>query len=99
VDSRLVFLIMVGLIFTVGQLVESFLLTPKLIGDRIGMHPVLVIFMVLAGAFLFGFIGVLLALPVAAVGTVLARFFYRNYKASPLYEGGDSPPPANDEPD
>ncbi len=98
VESRLVFLVMVGLVFMVGQLVESFLLTPNLIGDRIGMHPVLVIFTVLAGGFLFGFIGVLLALPVAAVGTVLARFFYRNYKASHLYEYGDSPPPVNNEP-
>jgi predicted PurR-regulated permease PerM len=85
VESRLVFLILVGVVFTVGQLVESFLLTPNLIGDRIGLHPVLVIFTVLAGGFLFGFIGVLLALPVAAAGTVLVRFFYRNYKASRIY--------------
>ncbi len=85
VESRLVFLILVGVVFTIGQLVESFLLTPNLIGDRIGMHPVLVIFTVLAGGFLFGFIGILLALPVAAAGTVLVRFFYQNYKRSKLY--------------
>ncbi len=92
VESRLVFLLLVGAVFTVGQLVESFLLTPNLIGDRIGMHPVLVIFTVLAGGFLFGFIGVLLALPVAAAGTVLVRFFYLNYKASRIYdEGGGAP--------
>ena len=88
VESRLVFLILVAVVFTVGQLVESFVLTPNLIGDRIGMHPILVIFTVLAGGFLFGFIGVLLALPVAAAGTVLVRFFYRNYKASHIYEDG-----------
>jgi len=79
------FLFSVAVVFTVGQLVESFLLTPKLIGDRIGMHPVLVVFMVLAGGQLFGFIGVLLALPVAAAGTVLVRFFYRGYKQSRIY--------------
>ena len=85
VESRLIFVVLVALVFTVGQLVESFLLTPTLIGDRIGMHPVLVIFTVLAGGFLFGFIGVLLALPVAAAGTVLVRFFYKNYKLSRVY--------------
>lgn len=85
VETRFMFLVMVALVFTVGQLVESFLLTPNLIGDRIGLHPVLVIFTVLAGGYLFGFIGVLLALPVAAAGTVLVRFFYRNYKRSQIY--------------
>ncbi len=79
------FLFSVAVVFTVGQLVESFLLTPNLIGDRIGMHPVLVVFTVLAGGQLFGFIGVLLALPVAAAGTVLVRYFYRGYKRSRIY--------------
>jgi len=99
VDSRLVFLILVAAVFTVGQLVESFLLTPNLIGDRIGMHPVLVIFTVLAGGYLFGFIGVLLALPVAAAGTVLVRFFYRNYKASHLYEEREPDPDSSPQAD
>ncbi len=83
------FLLSVAVVFTVGQLIESFLLTPKLVGDRIGLHPVLVIFTVMAGAHLFGFIGILLALPVAAAGTVLVRFFYRNYKLSSVYERPD----------
>jgi predicted PurR-regulated permease PerM len=83
------FLLSVAIVFTVGQLIESFLLTPKLVGDRIGLHPVLVIFTVMAGAHLFGFIGILLALPVAAAGTVLVRFFYRNYKLSSVYEQPD----------
>jgi len=83
------FLLSVAVVFTVGQLIESFLLTPKLVGDRIGLHPVLVIFTVMAGAHLFGFIGILLALPVAAAGTVLVRFFYRNYKLSSVYERAD----------
>ncbi len=98
VESRLVFLILVAVVFTVGQLVESFLLTPSLIGDRIGMHPVLVIFTVLAGGYLFGFIGVLLALPVAAAGTVLVRFLYRNYKLSHVY-GTDEDAEPPDPPD
>ena len=79
------FLLSVAVVFTVGQLIESFVLTPKLVGDRIGLHPVLVIFTVLAGGQLFGFLGVLLALPVAAAGTVLVRFFYRGYKLSRIY--------------
>ncbi|TVS10436.1 MAG: AI-2E family transporter [Wenzhouxiangella sp.] len=79
------FLFWVAAVFTIGQLIESFLLTPNLVGDRIGMHPVLVVFTVLAGGQLFGFIGVLLALPVAAAGTVLVRFFYRGYKQSRIY--------------
>ena len=80
------FLLSVAIVFTVGQLIESFVLTPKLVGDRIGLHPVLVIFTVMAGAHLFGFIGILLALPLAAAGTVLVRFFYQNYKLSSIYE-------------
>lgn len=79
------FLLSVAVVFTVGQLIESFVLTPNLVGDRIGLHPVLVVFTVLAGGQLFGFIGVLLALPVAAAGTVLVRFFYRGYKRSRIY--------------
>lgn len=79
------FLLSVAAVFMVGQLIESFVLTPKLVGDRIGLHPVLVIFTVLAGGQLFGFLGVLLALPVAAAGTVLVRFFYLGYKQSRIY--------------
>ena len=84
------FLFWVAVVFTVGQLIESFLLTPNLVGDRIGLHPVLVVFTVLAGGQLFGFIGVLLALPVAAAGTVLVRYFYRGYKHSRIYASPDA---------
>lgn len=84
-DPGPLFLLSVGIVFAVGQLIESFVLTPKLVGDRIGLHPVLVIFAVMAGGQLFGFAGVLLALPVAAAGTVVVRFAYRNYKASTVY--------------
>ena len=65
--------------FTVGQLLEGSVLTPKLVGDRIGLHPVLIIFAVAAGGQLFGFFGVLLTLPAAAVLSVLVRFAYDRY--------------------
>ena len=65
--------------FTVAQLIEGSILTPKLVGDRIGLHPVLVIFAVAAGGQLFGFFGILLALPAAAVLSVLVRFAYKTY--------------------
>ena len=55
------------------------MLTPKLVGDRIGLHPVIVIFAVAAGGQLFGFFGILLALPAAAVISVLVRFAYQTY--------------------
>ncbi|MCH9693691.1 MAG: AI-2E family transporter [Gammaproteobacteria bacterium] len=65
--------------FTIAQLIEGSVLTPKLVGDRIGLHPVLVIFAVAAGGQLFGFFGILLALPAAAVLAVLIRFAYDRY--------------------
>ena len=65
--------------FTIAQMIEGSVLTPKLVGDRIGLHPVLVIFAVAAGGQLFGFFGILLALPAAAVLSVIVRFAYRNY--------------------
>lgn len=73
------------LVFGLGQAIEGMLLTPLLIGDRIGIHPVAVIFAVMAGGQLFGFFGVLLALPVAAVLTVLLRHAHQRYLASSLY--------------
>lgn len=68
-------------VFSVGQFIEGSVLTPKLVGDRIGLHPVVVIFAVMAFGQLFGFFGILLALPAAAVLSVLARFAYRSYLA------------------
>lgn len=67
-------------VFLVGQTIESYILTPYLVGERIGLHPVAVIFSVLAGGALFGFFGVLVALPVAAVLMVMFRFFRRAYQ-------------------
>jgi predicted PurR-regulated permease PerM len=65
--------------FSIAQVIEGSILTPKLVGDRIGLHPVLIIFAVAAGGQLFGFFGVLLALPIAAVLSVLVRFAYHRY--------------------
>jgi len=76
----------VWLVFLIGQGVESYLLTPYLVGDRIGLHPVAVIFAVLAGGTLFGFFGVLLALPVAAVAMVLIRYLNHRYHSSHFYK-------------
>ncbi|MGI9234510.1 MAG: AI-2E family transporter [Woeseiaceae bacterium] len=65
--------------FSIAQLIEGSVLTPKLVGDRIGLHPVIIIFAVAAGGQLFGFFGILLALPAAAVLSVLVRFTYDRY--------------------
>lgn len=75
------------IVFGVGQLIEGTVLTPMLVGDRIGLHPVAVIFAVLAGGQLFGFVGVLLALPTAAVIAVLLRHVHETYRASHLFDG------------
>ncbi|MBH3437922.1 MULTISPECIES: AI-2E family transporter [Pseudomonas] len=72
-------------VFVFGQMIEGMVLTPLLVGDRIGLHPVAVIFAVLAGGQLFGFSGILLALPVAAVLMVLLRHIHDLYKLSDLY--------------
>ncbi|KAB7771968.1 AI-2E family transporter [Xanthomonas maliensis] len=80
-------LIGVGVVFTVGQLLESYVLTPRIVGDKIGLHPVAVIFAVMAGGQLFGFLGMLLALPVAAVANVLLRYAHERYTQSELYAG------------
>ena len=74
-------------VFGIGQLIESYWLTPKLVGDRIGLHPVAVIFAVMAGGVLFGFVGMLIALPGAAVVNVMLRFAHERYTASRLYAG------------
>lgn len=78
-------LIYVALIFGGAQLIEGLLLTPLLLGDKIGLHPVVVLFAVLAGGELFGFFGVLVALPVAAVMMVLLRHSRQQYLNSEIY--------------
>ncbi len=84
-------LLWIGAVFAVGQFLESNILTPWMVGDRIGLHPVAVIFAIMAGGQLFGFIGVLVALPAAAVIAVLLRYVMQQWLASPLYQA-DAPP-------
>jgi predicted PurR-regulated permease PerM len=74
--------------FSIAQFIEGSFLTPKLVGDRIGLHPVIIIFSIAAGGQLFGFFGILLALPAAAVVSVLVRFAYTKYLA-------EHPPPTD----
>jgi len=78
-------LALVALVFVICQFLDGMFLTPVMVGDRIGLHPVAVIFSVLAGGQLFGFLGVLLALPVAAISMVLLRYAYGRYRESLLY--------------
>lgn len=79
-------LIWVLAVFGVGQALEGMVLTPLLVGDRIGLHPVAVIFAIMAGGQLFGLVGVLLALPVAAVIMVFVRHLHERYLDSEYYE-------------
>lgn len=80
-------LVMVAVVFGLGQLVESFFLTPRLVGQRIGLHPLAVIFALLAFGQIFGFVGVLVALPVSAVLLVAVRRLRSGYLTSDLYHG------------
>ena len=77
--------ILVLVVFGIGNLIEGYVLVPRLVGEKIGLHPLAVIFAVLAGGQLFGFLGVLLALPVASVAMVALRYLYVRYRASELY--------------
>jgi predicted PurR-regulated permease PerM len=85
--GELHFVITVAAIFLIGQMIEGNFLTPKIVGDRVGLHPLWVFFALMAGAALFGFLGMLIAVPVAAVISVLAAFSIKRYKASPYYKG------------
>lgn len=76
--------------FLFGQFVEGNILAPKLVGERVGVHPVWLIFAMFAFGYLFGFVGLLVAVPMAAAIGVLARFALRRYLESPLCTGGAS---------
>ncbi len=78
-------LIPVALVFVVGQMLEGMVLTPLLVGDKIGLHPVAVMFAVLAGGQLFGFLGILLALPFASIVMVILRHIHDIYRMSLFY--------------
>jgi predicted PurR-regulated permease PerM len=86
-------ILIVAGIFMVGQTLESYVLTPRMVGDRVGLHPVWIIFALLAGGAIFGFTGILLAVPVAAIIGVLVRFTIERYLDSPLYTGLATPEP------
>jgi predicted PurR-regulated permease PerM len=90
----LLHLLLVLVVFGGGQMAEGMFLTPRLVGDRIGLHPVIVIFAVLAGGQLFGFLGILLALPAAAALNVLVRHAHDSYRSSALYK--PEPPDGTD---
>ncbi|MCB9988498.1 MAG: AI-2E family transporter [Rhodospirillales bacterium] len=77
---------LIAAIFLIGQFVEGNILTPKLLGKSVGLHPLWILFALLAGGTLFGIVGMLLAVPVAAVIGVLLAFAIKQYKASPFYE-------------
>jgi predicted PurR-regulated permease PerM len=83
--NDVIHIIYILIVFGIGQAIESMVLSPWLVGERIGLHPVAVIFAVMAGGQLFGFFGVLLALPVAAVIVVLLRYLHGRYLDSSLY--------------
>lgn len=84
-------LAMVAVVYGAGQVVESFFLTPRLVGERIGLHPLAVIFALMAFGQLFGFVGVLIALPVSAVLLVGIRRVRASYVDSRLYRGSAPP--------
>ncbi len=82
-------------VFAVGQFLEGNIIAPKLVGDAVGLHPVWLMFALLAFGSLFGFVGLLLAVPLAAAIGVLARFALRRYLESPLYRG-NAPRPSSE---
>jgi len=79
-------LLPVLIVFMIGQALEGMVLTPLLVGDKIGLHPVTVIFAIMAGGQLFGFVGILIALPLAAVLAVLMRHLHSRYRQSHYYD-------------
>jgi predicted PurR-regulated permease PerM len=74
-------------VFVVGQSLENYVLQPRLIGDNVGLHPVWVMFALFAFGYLFGFVGVMIAIPAAAAVGVLVRYALARYLESPIYRG------------
>lgn len=89
-SGDMIFIGSVAGIFIFGQIVEGNLLTPKLVGDSVGLHPLWVIFALMAGGALFGILGMFLAIPVAAIIGVLSNFGLKKYKKSGYYTGQDA---------
>jgi predicted PurR-regulated permease PerM len=80
-------------IFLVGQFLEAYVLAPKLVGEKVGLHPVWLMFALFAFGYLFGFVGLLVAVPLAAAVAVLTRFALHQYLASSVYAGAPSEVP------
>ena len=78
-------------VFLIGQALEGYVLSPKLVGAKVGLHPVWMMFALIAFGYLFGFVGLLVAIPLAATIGVLARFALRKYLESPIYTGRHRP--------
>jgi predicted PurR-regulated permease PerM len=79
---------MVAAVFLVGQVLETYVLSPRLVGAKVGLHPVWMMFALIVTSYLLGFAGLLIAIPLAATIGVLLRFGMRKYLASPIYTGG-----------
>jgi predicted PurR-regulated permease PerM len=87
-------IVAVAVVFFIGQFIEGNILSPKLVGKSVGLHPVWLMFALFAFGALFGFVGLLIAVPAAAAVAVLVRFAIARYLESPLYKGhGSEPPP------
>ena len=84
-------ILLVAAIFALGQFIEGNFLSPKLVGNRVGLHPVWLMFALFAFGYLFGFAGLLMAVPLAAAVGVLTRFALRKYLTSPFYLGPEVP--------
>jgi predicted PurR-regulated permease PerM len=80
-------LVLVLATFAAGNVIENYFLAPKIVGEKVGLHPVWLMFALLAFGYLFGFVGLLVAVPVSAAIGVLLRFAIRQYRASPIYTG------------
>ena len=85
--GEIIEIVLVFAVFGAGQIIESMFLTPRLVGEKVGLHAVWVIFSLMVGGAIFGFTGILLAVPVAATIGVLVRFFLARYLKSSLYLG------------
>lgn len=91
-DGDMTYIGIIAAIFAVGQFIEGNFITPKLIGDKVGLHPLWILFALLAGGSLSGVVGMLLAVPVAAIISVLLSFAISKYKNSPYYQTEPPPP-------
>lgn len=89
-DDPMQMMLFVAIVFAVVQVLEGYLITPRLVGEKVGMSPVMVMVVLLVGGSLFGFFGLLLSIPAVAAGTVVARDVYGWYRSSDFFaRGGD----------